>query len=130
MVQDSANLRPLGIVSEPYVGHWKSLGVLESSGLGSKVLTSGWKFFYMAGELRALVPAWGGQNTLARGIKRLLAQTGLEHFNCLEVTEIVRKHFIGIPYVSISAHSRHIQAGSQMQSVQQRAESCAVASKA
>ena len=76
----------------------------------------------MAGELRAVVPAWGGQNTLRQGVKRLLAQTRLQHFNCLEVSHILKKHFLGIPYVSIAAHSRHIQEGCQMQSAEQRAK--------
>ena len=36
MVQQSASMRSLGIESEPYSGSWRSLGVLESSGLGSQ----------------------------------------------------------------------------------------------
>ena len=79
----------------------------------------------MADEIRAVVPAWGGHNTLRRGVKRLLAQTRLQHLNCLEVTHILRKYFLGIPYLSIAAHSRHLQEGSQIQSSQQRAQDAA-----
>src|SRR5271167_4347836 len=122
MVQQSASMRSLGIESEPYSGNWHSLGILESSGLDRRVRGAGWSLFFMANELRAVVPAWGGQNTLRAGVKRLLAQTRLQHFNCLEVTHILKKHFLGIPYVSIAAHSRHIQDGSQIQSIEQRAQ--------
>ena len=122
MVQQSASMRSLGIESEPYSGSWRSLGILESSGLDDKVRAAGWNLFFMANELRALVPAWGGQSTLRAGVKRLLAQTRLQHFNCLEVTHILKKHFLGIPYVSIAAHSRHIQDGCQIQSIEQRAQ--------
>jgi len=122
MVQQSAILQALGIDSEPYAGNWRSLGVLESSGLDRNVRAAGWKLFFMAGELRAVVPAWGGQKTLGRGVKRLLTRTRLQDFNCLEVTYIGRKHFLGIPYVSIAAHSRHIQQASQIQSAEQRAQ--------
>jgi hypothetical protein len=76
----------------------------------------------MAGEITAVVPAWGGHNTLRRGVKRLLAQTRLQCLNCLEVTDIRRKYFLGIPYLSISANPRHIQEGSQIQSITQRAQ--------
>jgi hypothetical protein len=31
------------------------------------------------------------------------------NFNCLEVTAIAAKRFLGVPYTLISAHSRHIQ---------------------
>jgi hypothetical protein len=122
MVQQLASLQSLGIESESYSGSWRSLGVLESSGLDRKVRDAGWKLFFMAAELRAVVPAWGGQKTLRRGVKRLLAQTRSQHFNCLELTHILRKRFLGIPYVSIAAHSRHIQLGSQIQSVEQRTQ--------
>jgi hypothetical protein len=120
MVQQSESLRSLGIESEPYCGSWQSLGGRESSGLDRKIRDSGWKLFFMAGEMKTAVPAWGGQTTLRRGVKRLLAQTRLQHFNCLELTHVLKKRFLGIPYVSIAAHSRHIQQASQIQSMEQR----------
>lgn len=122
MVQPSESLRSLGIESEPYCENWESLGVRESSGLDRKLRDSGWKLFYMADELKTAVPAWGGQKTLRRGIKRLLSQTRLQHFNCLELTHVSRKRFLGIPYVSIAAHSRHFQQGSQIQSIAHRVQ--------
>ncbi len=121
MVQQSPSLRPLGIESEAYSGSWSSLGAVESSSLDHKVRAAGWNLFFMAGELRAMVPAWGGQNTLRRGVKRLLAQTRLQHFNCLELSHVLRKYFLGVPYISITAHPRHIQRGCQIQSLELRA---------
>lgn len=120
MVQQSEGLRSIGIAGERYSESWQSLGVDESSGLDRKIRDSGWKLFFMAEELKTAVPAWGGQKTLRRGVKRLLAQTRLQHFNCLELTHILRKRFLGIPYLSVAAHSRHIQQGSQIQSLAQR----------
>ena len=76
----------------------------------------------MANEMRAVVPAWGGQNSLRGGVKRLLAQARLQRFNCLEVTHVLKRRFLGIPYVSIAAHSRHIQQGCQIHSIEQRAQ--------
>jgi len=121
IVKPSASLRLLGVEGEPYADGWLSLGVFESSGLDQKIRAAGWKLFFMAGDLRTVVPAWGGQNTLRRGIKRLLAQTRAEHFNCLELTHILKKRFLGIPYLSVTAHSRHIQQDSQIQSPEHRA---------
>src|SRR5271169_5931309 len=122
LVKQSTLLQSLGVGSEIYSENWRSLGILESSGLDQKVRAAGWNLFFMAGELRAVVPAWGGQNTLRRGVKRLLAQTRLQHFNCLEVSHILKKHFLGIPYLSIAAHSRHLQEGCQIQSIGQRSQ--------
>ena len=125
ILHQSAMFDTLDVESEPYVRNWRSLGILESSGLDRKVRAKGWNLFFMAGELRAVVPAWGGNNTLRRGVKRLLAQTRLQHLNCLEVSHILRKHFLGVPYLSIVAHARHLQEGSQIQSSQQRSQDVA-----
>ncbi len=122
MVHQSAVPYSLEVDSEAYCQNWRSLGIIESSGLDRKVRAMGWNLFFMASEITAVVPAWGGQNTLRRGVKRLLAQTRLQHFNCLEVSHILKKHFLGIPYVSIAAHSRHIQEGSQIRSIEQRSQ--------
>jgi hypothetical protein len=120
MVYQSANLQPLTVEGDPYFSGWRSLGIAESSGLESRVRAIGWTLFFLAGEIRAAVPAWGGHNTVRRGIKRLLARTHLQHFNCLEVTEIRRRYFLGIPYLSISANLRHIQQGCQIESMKLR----------
>lgn len=120
MVQELASLQSLAIESEPYSEGWQSLGVLQSTGLDRKIRAAGWKLFFIANELRTVVPAWGGGERLRQGVKRLLARTRSEHFNCMELTDILSKRFLGIPYISIAAHSRHIQPGSQIQSVEQR----------
>ena len=122
MVYQSANLEPFALQGEPYFRNWHSLGIAESSALDNKVRREGWSLFFMAGEIRALVPSWGGHNSLRTGLKRLLSQTHLQYFNCLEVTDIRRKRFFGIPYVCISANQRHIQRGSQIESIEQRSE--------
>ena len=120
MVYQSANLEPFALHAKPYFNSWRSLGTTESSGLDKKVRAEGWSLFFMAGEIRSLVPPWVGHNTLRRGLKRLLSQTHLQYFNCLEVTDIQRKYFLGIPYVCISANQRHIQRGPQIESIEQR----------
>jgi len=125
IIHQSAVFDTLDVESEPYCLNWRSLGILDSSELDRKVRAKGWNLFFLAGEIRAVVPAWGGHNTLRRGVKRLLAQTRLQHLNCLEVTHILRKYFLGVPYLSIAAHPRHLQEGSQIQSIEQRSQDAA-----
>ena len=121
MVEQSAILQSLGIESGSYDKRWRSLGSLDSSAFETKLQAAGWNFFFMAEQLRAVVPAWGGQSTIGRGVKRLLAQTRLQHFNCMEVSHVLKRRFLGIPYVSIAAHARHIQKGGSIRSSEQRA---------
>src|ERR1035437_3317405 len=121
MVRQSAIPQSLGVESEPYCQNWRSLGVVESLSFEQKARAAGWNLFFMAGELRTVGPAWGAEYTLRRGVRRLLAKTRLSHCNCLELTHIPRKPFLGISSLSRAAHPRHIQQGFQMQSLEQRA---------
>ena len=117
MVQQSVILQSLGVESEPYCRNRHSLGIIESSGVDHKVRAAGWP-----ASSERWCPPGADRTTLRRGVKRLLAQTWLQHFNCLEVSHVLRKRFLGIPYVSIAAHPRHLQEGCQIQSVEQRAQ--------
>ena len=44
-------------------------------------------------------------------MRRILGKVRPQGFNCLEVTGIVAKRFLGMRYGTVSAHSRHIQQG-------------------
>jgi hypothetical protein len=32
-----------------------------------------------------------------------------DRFNCLEISQVAAKGFLGLPYVTVAAHPRHIQ---------------------
>ncbi len=70
-----------------------------------------WSFFYLAGEIRATVLGRDQPATLRRAVKRVLAKQEGQKFNSLEITKAVSKRFLGIPFMSVTAHSRHIQQG-------------------
>jgi hypothetical protein len=44
-----------------------------------------------------------------RAIARILASPKSEGFNSLEITRMTPKRFLGVPYMSVGAQSRHIQ---------------------
>ena len=46
-----------------------------------------------------------------------------QHFNSLEVTGIVAKRFLGVPYAVVSAHSRHVQQSCYSDSAEARRRS-------
>ena len=53
-------------------------------------------------------------------LKRILAKVKQQHFNGLQVTAIVARHFLGVPYVTVSAHSRHMQQSCNLDSAETR----------
>jgi hypothetical protein len=72
---------------------------------------AGWTFFFMAGEIQATVFGFDRQTTLATALKRLIAKVKSHGCNSIEITQVTTKSFLKLPYVSVSAHSRHLQKG-------------------
>jgi hypothetical protein len=99
----------LGLESEPYSGNWSLVKVLDGFTLDRKIHASGWNFFFMAAKVKAMFFGALGAKKIEHALKRILGKVEQQHFNGLEVTEIVAKRFLGLPYTVVSAHSRHLQ---------------------
>lgn len=95
--------------SEPCAARWRFVKDLDAYGLAHKIRDAGWTFFYLAGEVQATVLGLNGQNNVRKAVERILAKLKSEKFNSLEITKVVLKRFLGVPYATVSAHSRHIQ---------------------
>ena len=99
----------LGLESEPYSGQWTLLKALDVCALDRKIHAAGWNFFFMATEVKVVFLGSLGAANIQNALQRILAKVKQQHFNGLEVTAIVTRHFLGVPYVTVSAHSRHMQ---------------------
>ena len=95
--------------TEPCAPGWRLVRNLDGYILDRKIHEAGWTFFWLAGEIEATVFGFDGLETVRRAIKRILAKVKSEKFNSLEITRVASKRFLGVPYLSVSAHSRHIQ---------------------
>src|SRR5438105_874052 len=72
---------------------------------------AGWTFFFMAGEIKVTVFGFDRQKALRAAMKQLIADVKSQHCNSIEITRVVAKSFLSLPYLSISAHPRHLQKG-------------------
>src|SRR6202521_4029325 len=99
----------LGPESGPYSGNWSVIKALDGFALDRKIHAAGWNFFFMAAEVKVMVFGAIGAKNIQNAVKRMLGKLRPMNFNCLEVTGIVAKRFLGVPYTVVSAHSRHIQ---------------------
>ena len=99
----------LGLDSVPYSGNWSLVKMLDGFALDRKIRASGWNCFFMAAEVKTMFFGALGAKKIENALKRILEKVKQQHFNGLEVTEIVAKRFLGVPYTIVSAHSRHIQ---------------------
>jgi hypothetical protein len=101
----------LSIESEGFLPGWRVVRNLDRSTLAQNIESRKWYFFYLAGEMRATVLGRDQSGTLRRAVKCILAKQEEQKFNSLEITKTVSKRFLGIPFMRVTAHSRHIQQG-------------------
>jgi len=99
----------LQLESDPYLKGWRLVKNLGSSGMDRKLCEAGWTFFYMAGEVNAIVFGSDSEKTTRRAVKKVIANMKSDRFNCLEISQVAAKSFLGLPYVTVAAHPRHIQ---------------------
>ena len=109
--EDTALPADLPIESEAFLPGWRIVKNLDRSTLVRNIGSANLNFFYLAGEIRATVLGRDRPGTLRRAVKCVLAKQEGQKFNALEITKIVSKRFLGIPFMSVAAHSRHIQQG-------------------
>jgi len=110
----------VGFEAESGWGEWSMVKVPDAFTLDRKIHAAGWNFFFMAAEVKAMFFGSLGAAKVQSALKRILAQVKPQHFNGLEVTAIVARHFLGVPYVTVSAHSRHLQHSCNLDSAEAR----------
>jgi hypothetical protein len=101
----------LAIESEVFLQGWRVIKNLDSSTLARNIEGVNWTFFYLAGEIRAAALGRDRPGTLRRAVKCALAKQLGAGVNSLEITKVVSKRFLGMPFMSVNAHSRHILQG-------------------
>ncbi len=109
--EDTALPADLPIESEAFLPGWRIVKNLDRSTLVRNIGCANWNFFYLAGEIKATVLGRDRPGTLRRAVKCVLAKQEGQKFNSLEITKVVSKRFLGIPFMNVTAHSRHIQQG-------------------
>jgi hypothetical protein len=99
----------LRLDGESFITGWTQVNDLDGHGLDRRIRESGWTFFYLAGEIKKTVFGFDAQKTVPKAVKGILASLKQEKSNSLEITQIVSKHFLGVPCTQVYAHPRHVQ---------------------
>jgi hypothetical protein len=110
----------LGLESELYSGNWSVVNAIDGFALDRKIHAAGWNFFFMAAEVKVMFFGALGAKNIQNALKRILEKVRQQNFNCFEVTGIVAKRFLGVPYVAVSGHSRHVQQSCMLDGIQER----------
>src|ERR1700686_5338298 len=99
-----------------YSSGWTSVNNLNLNQLDVAIHKAGWTFFFMAGEIKITAFGFDKEGAVRRAVKRVITNVESHKCNCVEITEVSAKSFLGMPYVNVSAHSRHIQESSSFTS--------------
>lgn len=95
--------------SEPYAYGWRLVKNLDSKEFDNMISQAGWNFIYLAGAIETNAFGSDEKKTTRKAIIQVIAKLRSKKFNCLEITQVAAKRSLGLPYVSVSAHSRQIQ---------------------
>lgn len=121
LIDDSPIIKGFfGLESEACSGTWSVVKMLDDFALDRKIRAAGWNFFFMAPEVKVMFFSAPETKKIQNGLIRILAKVKRQHFNGLEVTGIVVKRFLGMPYTIVSAHSRHIQRSCRLDGAEAR----------
>ena len=112
-----------GVETEPYSGRWSVVRALDGFAFDRKIRDAGWNFFFIASEVRVIFFGAPGAKKVQHALDRILAKVHEQHFNSLQLTGIVAKRFLGLPYTVVAAHSRHFQRSCYLDGVDARRSS-------
>jgi hypothetical protein len=94
---------------------WSSIIRSTSAQLDKQIENAKWTFFYMAGEIHTSGFGFNDQSRTNRAMAHVIDAVKKQNCNCLEITQIRRRSFVGLPYTSLVAHARHIQESRRFQ---------------
>jgi len=112
--QDTPFPAGFSVDSDPFLPGWRMLKNLDSYLFARKIAAAHWSFFYLAGDIAGRAFGHDQPGSLRNAVKPLIARQEGQQLNCLEITRIALKNFLGLPFLSLVAHSRHIQESSRL----------------
>lgn len=98
----------LVVDTEPYTTGWSRVPS-SSTQLGSKLESVGWTFFCRTGSLHTHGFGFHEQSRTNRAVAHAMEAVKREQGNCLEITHIRQRSFLGLRYTSLVAYARQIQ---------------------
>ena len=99
----------LHLESEPYLKGWRLVKNLSSSAMDRNSVrwdgpSSSWRGRSMRWPLVRIQ-----RTTTRRAVAKVIANMKSGRYNCLEISRVAAKSFLGLPCVTVAGHRRHIQ---------------------
>ena len=88
---------------------WTSATNFDCTQMEGQLRQAGWTFFFMAGRIRTSAFGFDVEKRLRTAVRRATEAVQSMSCNCVEITAVATRSFLGLPYVSLSVQPRHIQ---------------------
>jgi hypothetical protein len=109
-IRDGTILPPiLSVTTDAFIPNWRIVTSHNRSTLTRSIEGCDWYFFYLAGDIQATVLGGNTRRVLRKALKAILTKHGNDQLNSIEITSIVSRRVLGIPFTTFTAHSRQIQ---------------------
>jgi hypothetical protein len=109
-IRDGTTLPPiLSVTTDAFIPNWRIVTSHNRSTLTRSIEGCDWYFFYLAGDIQATVLGGNTRSVLRKALKAILTKHGNDQLNSIEITSIVSRRVLGIPFTTFTAHSRQIQ---------------------
>jgi hypothetical protein len=90
---------------------WIAIKSLDPRGLDTQLREVGWTFRFIAGSVRKGAFGFDSEARFDRAMNRAIKAVQADDCNCVEFDQMTETSILGVPYTSVSVHSRHIQEG-------------------
>jgi hypothetical protein len=108
------------VQTETFCSDWYTITSLSGDDLDRQLRSDRWNFVFMAGACQAASwGSWSGTAIRCAAI-RVLKKSKATKLNAFEITGIRARRFLGVPYVVVSGHSRHVQKSTVLQGIAER----------
>ena len=88
---------------------WVAIRSLDPRGLDKQLREVGWTIRLRESAVEKGSFGFDAEARFDRAMRSALRQAQTDHCNCLEFDQMTEKTIFGIPYTSVSVHSRHIE---------------------
>lgn len=105
---------------QSYSEGWRLLSESRSPEIENRAHGCGWNFIFLVELMRSTVFGFGRSWSLRTATKKILAEARTNAFNCVELTGISAHQFLGVHWVTVSAHSRSLQKSHQVKDLAAR----------
>ena len=102
-------LPPTLVVKLTPVGGWDLVRGDDGFAVERKLRDAGWQFFFMVPAVEASAIGLDPRKTFANALRKIARAVDERGLNAVEVTAIERRRRLGLHYVRITAHPRHVR---------------------